>query len=579
MVYDALTGQTKLDLPGVSLEGLEDIDGDGCLELFCAGPASFVPTSSELLLLNYHNGTVTQRWSYPCGSWVTARRPFPLYLNSTVAYADHNIVVSSFSHGEEGFFVQTPATDREGASLRAFRLTKTKQIESVWTCRAPVGTTHFAVQSACPLADGNTSLRVSFDTARAVDSVSFEHARAKLLSHDRIAVEAAQAGNLIAARLDSRPSCTLISTAGNREVEAMDIKAGQAHVLWRRAGAGPLVACRLADGPERQVAMLGWESSGEGNVTACRADGRVAWKAPVDGFPGPLEPWNFGTLTYLAAGHFTDPRHDDLAVFARRSTMHSDEGFCLSGKDGKILWRRDHADDETTHWGFGGTPVIVADHDGDGLDDLWSLYPVNFTVVRGKDGQQLLGRGAARKIFAGIWAAYSVPTLFPFDGDNKRQLLWSSPYVLGMTDMAGTARWAIPQAMEGFAIDWAGKGVYSVAALNDHALTSYDPRTGQLQWQLPIEGMSARRGAIVGHFCGRLGEEIVIAVGSELRCLGVSGGRAAVLWSVRLPAEIREVIAADLEGNGSLQIIALALDGFLYGIGQPRPKPQATSRG
>jgi hypothetical protein len=46
-----------------------------------------------------------------------------------------------------------------------------------------------------------------------------------------------------------------------------------------------------------------------------------------------------------------------------------------------------------------------------------------------------------------------------------------------------------------------------------------------------------------------------------------------------LPAEIREVIAADLEGSGSLQIIALALDGFLYGIGQPRPKPQATSRG
>ena len=293
----------------------------------------------------------------------------------------------------------------------------------------------------------------------------------------------------------------------------------------------------------------------------------------------PAGTWNFGTLTYLAAGHFTDPRHDDLAVFARRSTMHSDEGFCLSGKDGKILWRRDHADDETTHWGFGGTPVIVADHDGDGLDDLWSLYPVNLPSFAARTASSCWAAVLPERYLPGSGRRIPCRRFFLSTATTSGSCSGRSPYVLGMTDMAGTARWAIPQAMEGFAIDWAGKGVYSVAALNDHALTSYDPRTGQLQWQLPIEGMSARRGAIVGHFCGRLGEEIVIAVGSELRCLGVSGGRAAVLWSVRLPAEIREVIAADLEGNGSLQIIALALDGFLYGIGQPRPKPQATSRG
>jgi hypothetical protein len=32
------------------------------------------------------------------------------------------------------------------------------------------------------------------------------------------------------------------------------------------------------------------------------------------------------------------------------------------------------------------TSQARVDYGADALDDLWSLYPVNFTVVRGKDG-------------------------------------------------------------------------------------------------------------------------------------------------------------------------------------------------
>ena len=105
------------------------------------------------------------------------RRLFPLYLNSTVAYADHNIVVSSFSHGEEGFFVQTPATDRKGALLRAFRLTKTKQIESVCDLPGTGGNDAFCRAVRVPAGRRKHEPPRVVRYRSAVDSVSFDMAR------------------------------------------------------------------------------------------------------------------------------------------------------------------------------------------------------------------------------------------------------------------------------------------------------------------------------------------------------------------------------------------------------------------
>ena len=83
------------------------------------------------------------------------------------------------------------------------------------------------------------------------------------------------------------------------------------------------------------------------------------WARPIAGFPGPHPDWNFGGVTRWWTGRFTARDRADVWVSARRGTMHSDEGFLLDGRDGKLLWtcaevRTPDMAPATRGWGCGG---------------------------------------------------------------------------------------------------------------------------------------------------------------------------------------------------------------------------------
>jgi hypothetical protein len=388
---------------------------------------------------------------------------------------------------------------------------------------------------------------------------------AQAIAWQRALPESARWGNLIAADLDGDGTVSVVSIAGNREVVALRAVGGETTVRWRHPGAGTVAAADFDGDGAKEVAMLGWEPSGEGNATVVEGTGTLLWRRPIAGFPGPLEPWNFGTLTTLAAGRLSGADHDDLLVFARRSTMHSDEGHAFSGPDGQLLWSRTSASDGERDWGFGGTPVALHDTDADGAEDIISLYPVNLTIVSGKDGKQLVGRSAAGdSIFPGIWAAYGEPTVFDHDRDGTPELTWNGGYCLGMTDLAGSTLWATTPAAVGVPCDADGDGAWEIASPLASQLRWFEPLKGETRWTLDLPGPASQVAA--ADVDGDRVEEAVLACGKWLIAAHALAGAPSVLWQLECSASIAEFVLADTDADGALEAVLRGADGLLYGV-------------
>jgi outer membrane protein assembly factor BamB len=559
MVWDALTGNTVLDLPGTFLSGLEEVDGDGRVELFCCRTSAlFEPTAAPLMILNLVNGQATERWTGPAGAWVPSARRYPLWINSLVAHAEDNIATVDLPGGRKGFCMAAPEAGEVGSTLKCLTLGTDGAVREAWSASAPPG-----VRTPRVLGQQGNEALVGIAPPGPDGRVQTKECRAEPVAWTRTLPERARWGNLLAADLDGDGTVTVISTAANREVVAL--KGTDQSVRWRHRGAGTLAAADFDGDGAKEVAMLGWEPSGEGNVTVIDGSGEVLWQTPIAGFPGPLEPWNSSTLTTLAAGKLSGAAHDDLIVFARRSTMHSDEGYALSGPDGRLLWHCPAVSDGERNWGFGGTPVALFDTDGDGADDIISLYPVNLTVVSGRDGKQLVGRSAAGdSIFPGIWAAYSEPTLFDYTGDGVPELTWNGQYCLGITNLTGDTLWGKTPPATGFPADADGDGRCEIASPVGKTMRWLDPANGEARWTLDLP---ANAGPFaIADVDGDGAEEAVVACGKLLVAVSAKDGQPAIRWQLEAPSAVEEFILADTDGDGALEAVLSCADGLLRGV-------------
>lgn len=584
MVYDALTGHTVCDLPGMFMSGLEDVDGDGRVELFCCATTGlFEPTSAPLSIIalapaeevaeGVHALQPVTRYARPTGAWVVAPRRYPLYINSLVAHGEDNIVTALVGQGATAVYVTEPAELGAGPTLRRLVLRPDEGTgitpyrgHEEWALTAPADCRTVRVISHQQRPGGTAALVELESLSPEGLLVTTSRCRVRPVTWRRSNPVLSSWGNLIAADLDGSGQVTVVSVAAASQVVAVTPPRtpDQAPRLrWRYTGAPTLAAADLLGEGRKQVALLSWQRSGEGAAVVLQGDGKVLWSRPMAGFPGPLEPWNYGTLTVLAAGRLSGAEHDDLIVFARRSTMHSDEGFALHGPDGTLLWQRDTAFDGHVTWEFGGTPVALTDTNGDGSDDIISLYPVNLTVVSGKDGTQLVGRsGATGEIFPGVWEAYGLPTVWDLDGDGQRELVWNSPYGLGISDLEGNGRWCLPPA-NGFPIA-AGDGTYQLVSPKEGVLRWIEPLQGQVVHTLPLPSQATS--VAVADMDGDGIEEAVLACGQQLVAAHVKDGQPAIVWSLETPSPVTEFILADTDGDGQVEAVVLGHDGWLYGV-------------
>ena len=94
----------------------------------------------------------------------------------------------------------------------------------------------------------------------------------------------------------------------------------------------------------------------------------------------------------------------------------------------------------------------------------------------------------------------------------------------------------------------------------------YDAASGRVKWRrtMPAEGVVV--GPVSADLDGDGRDEALYAVGRRLYCIGVGeeahGGR--IKWQIGLPAEVGPPVIADVDGDGTAEILVVGHDGYVY---------------
>ena len=592
---DALTGETVLDLPRQYLHGTADVDGDGVPELFVSRSAELlVPTNAALSLLRVDGESVISLWRHARGQWVTAATELPPTHSTIVARGTDDIVTASLAApGQRGFFT-VETRDNRTELLRAFVLDRAGdtevRTEQVWSFDLPARSRMQWRASADLDGDGVDEVLVSFhQTHGAIAELgAAEGARIRALRLEPTGAAGTPGTDgsgmqtrPVAVAASSRQPTRVIFEGANRHIAALEpprIQGDPAILCWRLPGAGPALIAELDGDGQPEVVYADQTTSGAGEIVAADLDGKPRWSRRVAGFPGPHPPWNFGGITSWWVGRYNDTERDDIWVSARRSTMHSDEAWVLRGTDGEPLWHlREVRTDQTgageRGWGAGGSFVASADVDGDGLEDVIGLYPVNYMAARGTTGALVHSISAASGLFAGVWAAYCQPMVADFDGDGREELLWCGPYHHGLTTLDASVLWyhAGGAGMAGVGdVDGDGRLELGITGWEKgKGLRCLDAATGAEKWQWPLPG-NARTAVYSADIDGNGRDEFLFAVEQTLYAVGDRDDAPHLRWQLDLPTRPGDLTLADVDRDGEIEILFIGEDSTLYCLDSAR---------
>ena len=573
VALDAGSGARVADLPRRYMHGAADVNADGVPELFVSHSRDLlVPTRAPLELLRLREGKASVLWQYPEGAWVSAPSALPLSHSTIVARGTEEVPTAVLTGaGARGVFVRR--TDLAGERLQAF-VPGAAGAEEIWRVELP-GRARPQWRGAADV-DGDGVDEVLFSlrqaAAAAVSLGTTRGARVDILHWERRGT--AERALVVAPASGGRPA-RIIFEGAQRDIVALEAPAAGKAVpsrCWQIPGAGPAIVAELNGDGVPEVVFAAWGSDGEGEMVAVDIDGNARWRRRVRGFPGPHPPWNFGGITSWWAGRYTRAEAQDLWVSARRSTMHSDEAWVLRGTDGETLWhlrevRTDQTGPRERGWGAGGAAVNSVDVDGDGLEDIVSLYPVNYMAARGSSGQLIHSVSAVSDLFAGVWGAYCTPLSADFNGDGRPELLWCGSYHHGLTTMDARVLW----------YHAGGAGVAGVADVNGDGrlelgftgwekgagLRCLDAASGVQRWEWPLAG-NPRVAVYSADVDGDGRDEFLFAVERTLYALQERDAAPHLVWQLELPAAPGDLALADVDGDGKIEILFIGADSVLY---------------
>ncbi len=607
VVLNAATGDQLFDLPKKFMQGAADLKNDGRIAVFViATTGALVPAFGDIELIDLHGPKPVTQWSQANASWICADLPrMDATWSTSASQGMRHVLLSEGAKARGPAFLVAQRTAGTEApfptTLSAMRMGPNSKLETIWQVSGLPGDPLVrALQDVNGVPAASLQLNLAGDAEL---SLVAQDAGVNLIKSNRLGVNPSTP---VAARLRHNGPMSVIAegaaeqiialqpskrTAGNRSKDA------EPQVLWRKPGrgmgdgsrwVGPLAADLVGDGGAEVVAAS-QDHSGRALLVAYRHDGSALWRKHFDQTPGALPVWNAGALTFWWPGSFRSPNQTDLLVQTRRGLMHSDIGELVDGRTGATLWRHEKAVlRDQFSWGYAGIPPAVADLDGDGLDEIISLYPVCFWIADGRTGDLLRGINLADRKRLPAWAAYGEPMVHRFSGKGVPEILLDSPYILALLDTNGTPIWHglgradyPTTANEGNSgettstkhalVDFAGDGKFQlVSAGYGDGVRVIDPKTGKILWSLPAPAPTCSR-VVAVDIDGRKGDELLYAVGSDLIAItgDLSGGK--ILWKWKGPATLSMPAVADLEGDGKAAIIVCAADGTVCCLGQARP--------
>ena len=455
VALDAMTGRVKLDLPGQYLAGVHDMDADGIPELFLTrtqGP--LIKDPSALSIIGFKNGLVVRRWELEDGAF-QARiiTDFPTTVqNSSTTRGWTVLVETPEAGGMPVFFTRKVLDPRTGATeLVAWQADKTRTVRRVGSLVGP----HLDALVADP---GMNKAKTILVRAEAPDDrpaqVESRGAWVQPIYSGRSGVPTSTA---VVARLESGSPPTIVAQGTRETLHAFRLNsAGSAmEPRWHAHGRGMRPGVKNAGGValadlrgDGKLAVLAATVGDNGcaRLVAVDSAGKELWAHDFDRFPGEQSSLNVGGLLFWFPGRFNDPHRDDVLVSLARAQTHSEESFLLDGRTGTELWHRTVG----SHFGpgpekaraFGGGWMAILDHDGDGLDDILTMFPDGILVVQGSTGKTLLDRSTNGRywkgVFDGEWTFMAIPVVADFQGNGQApDALWLFDVSPGATGHGG----------------------------------------------------------------------------------------------------------------------------------------------
>jgi hypothetical protein len=398
---------------------------------------------------------------------------------------------------------------------------------------------------------------------------------------------------------------TVVVEAGGKVIEAFQpYSKSSSKTRWSRIGHSSINNIHVTNDRSLLLADLNGDGNletvfasqndvGDGRIIAILPDGNELWHHDFEGIPWKELEYVMPGMGGWYAGYFRSREHQDLFVTVQRGTGHTgQEGYMLSGPDGKEIWHRTKGG-STPHgstFGVGGEWMIICDYDGDGLDDIMSNFPQTMYVMRGYDGKFLLDKFIA-DLYGDQWAYNGFIATGDYRSSGQSEIFYGVlPVGFSLLNHKAEIVWNNPEVVSPIrpAVgDIDGDDILEFVQMGGNCLRAINAVTGSVEWSLdgigghvpPIENLgkyfwmwslAGSGGYVPPVLADVTGDDVpdCIAVkDSVLQAVTCLEGQAGkLLWELQLPGSLGTPAIAKL--NEQLQIIVVCRNGFVYGIGQ-----------
>jgi len=571
VVFDARTGERLAESPEAQVISADDLDGDGQVEFM-------LQRGADLAICRWEPDQFRTLWQGAGVLPVLHLPPTegnPRLTSGSSPIARGNVPVWRVREGSPEFLLRFPQ------GVFACRLVQDK-LE-----RGEAVLQHEAIGNAAVAAPQNQ--RVIWDGAKLVTLVDGQEvyryvppAPTTYLAPSPIVADLAGQRRILVR--DAKSNYLLCSPKGQRERIWAERTHEVAELIVDPAGLGPLVCDVDGDGEPEVVLTV----TDDGPRPVCLIlDQNGNEKRRWELLPG-MKNLNRGPTGRLGPG-----RGRWVLLRMSGENAQGERTFLVAAYDGQTgqqLWVRSH------YGTYGENPVAfvahfpgaVWDYDGDGADE-WLVCSENFygilDVAANKD---LVGPVVLSDALPGHWTAYTFPSLASLRDGDRPWVVHHSAYALGLvTNLEGQPVWHYGMTRD-TASKWAqctdldadGRrelvhvqpdGVLRCFSLDSHARCptctpasplaepAGDPERWRLDMQRPISRMLAAD--LDGD--GRM-ELLFGCDDGKLYALAERNGKPMLLWSVSLGRRVGEPILADLDGDGLPEILVTAEDGKLY---------------
>ncbi len=586
VAWDALTGDVVFDWAGTYLNAIHDLDGDGIDELFLSKTDGlYVPKFAPIEIVRFSGDRKQRIWSLESGRFPFLDQvDFPKDRATGATLGNKTVPIIDWNGDRISDIVVFRRTPYDAVVLEGYTYFD-NGFDKEFFIELPHGFNGeiMGVQDDRTQGGPKALLSLNVPRVRPEERVAFvvEDAEMELVSQHQVD------GQLWnhpwtdpkVGKLGNHRVPTILTPGGPGEILAIqppNREQPDPKVIWSRHGSRYFLMADTDGKGDLEVVYVSEGSDGQGRAVCVNEAGHPIWETDLFGFPGVPNIWNTAGVTSLFAGKFTGVGfRTDIFLTARRSTMHSNEGFVLSGEDGSLIWRRDSIGDE---WGVGGTWVAAANTNERRGEEVVSLYPVCFSILDGPTGEELVYKNMAVDYFPGVWAAYGAPVVADWFGDGgEAEVYHALGYGAGVSTLQAERVWStqVPTAFPAkFDVD--GDGFDEIIACeypsrnvgpSPKGFVARNIRSGSdvsiLDWEIPNGGVAHLVTVDIdsdGNMDG------VFTSGNLLGAITARDGELTKLWEMTYPENVGPPAVTDLDMDGKVEILVYGNSGVIYAV-------------